>query len=95
MVWESQPSQNPLLQDLPRLYLRRESVSTEMVGEVAPVRGVDEEHVCFVARREPAEHINRVAQIEAEDRAAGFEGCMGVWVTRHRRDCTVVIARHP
>src|ERR671917_1543261 len=42
-----------------------------MVGEVAPIRGVEEEHIRFVAGREPAdvfgaEHVRRVGRAGAE-----------------------------
>src|SRR5687768_5654773 len=35
-------------------------------------------------RRQPAEQVDGVAKVKAEGRAARLEGCMGLWVTRHR-----------
>src|SRR5215210_8948596 len=65
--WKSSPFQYLLLQNLSRLYLGREPVPAEMVGDVTPVRGVEEEHVCFVAWREStnvydAEDVRRVGR---------------------------------
>src|SRR5687767_9430665 len=42
----------------------------------------------YRAGRQPAEYVDAVAKVEAEGRAAGLESCMGVWVTRHRRNLT-------
>src|SRR5918994_2330011 len=60
----------------PRLYLRREAVSPEVVGEVAPVGRVEDKHVGPVARREPAdvgerEDVSRIRRAGAQSLRGG------------------------